>query len=627
MPSSLIFTWQAIAGVLKRRGHTDIGGPPPGPSLDPEQLAGSAPIGTTQYPVPTSNVFFVDPAAGSNANSGSLSGPFQTVEFAISRVTTNSTIVCRGGTYHEGRVWSSANNQYAGIPIGTAGVTIQAYPNEAVWFDGSSVVSGWVVDGALWRHDGWTLALDRSPTFTFGVADDPRPGWSFVNPAYPTAAWPEQLFIDGVPKTQMNSKAGVGAGKFFIDQSLDQVFVGDDPTGRTVRISDLQTTISGIAAGVQFKGLGFRRYAPSQPHIGCVKMVRDNCLVENCWFEDISATALSFQTGTNMKAKNVTVLRAGCIGIHSNNADNLEIYRCRTKFCNSRFFNYAPATGGLKITRQRGFVMHECVSSNNFCKGLWTDESVSNVSVYTNNFDDNEQRGVSFELTGVTIFANNRIKGSGYMGLDFITSDSLRAWNNTLVSSGQISPDRFGVTRNDARELDVVQDNRGPMNASSVGLDTRYSIASQAAIGMDWICTKVESKNNIISKMGVVGQFLAIVEDYNKNSGTARDKAAFGVDWDGNFYNRLSTSQPTWLAQLPNAGAANGSTYFNLLQIQAAGYDVHSQEVTGLDALNPDYTIKAAYLATAEANARPLPADIAALVGQPVGAQHVGCWR
>ena len=65
-------------------------------------------------------------------------------------------------------------------------VTIQAWPGETVWFDGSIVVSGWFADGAAWRYDGWTTEFDMSPTFTLvqptapsstGGSSTPPLGW------------------------------------------------------------------------------------------------------------------------------------------------------------------------------------------------------------------------------------------------------------------------------------------------------------------------------------------------------------------------------------------------------------------------------------------------------------------
>ena len=51
---------------------------------------------------------------------------------------------------------------------------------------------------AAWRADGWTAQFDHSPTYTKGAPDNTAANWSFVNASYPMAAYPDQLWIDGV---------------------------------------------------------------------------------------------------------------------------------------------------------------------------------------------------------------------------------------------------------------------------------------------------------------------------------------------------------------------------------------------------------------------------------------------
>ena len=117
--------------------------------------AGSAPLGSTNYPIPA-GAKYVNPAAPA-AGTGAIASPFKTLAAAVAATPAGGTVVMRGGTYHE-RV-----SVYAGI-------TIQAYPGEVVWMDGTVPVTGWVQDGTAWRHDGWNVALDASPTFTKGAA-------------------------------------------------------------------------------------------------------------------------------------------------------------------------------------------------------------------------------------------------------------------------------------------------------------------------------------------------------------------------------------------------------------------------------------------------------------------------
>lgn len=571
---------------------------------------------------------FVDPVTGVNSGAGDITAPFRTVEYAFSRVSAGGTIVLRAGEYHEGKVGTAS--VYAGIALQTSNVTVQSYPDEIVWFDGSSIKTGWVVHSTgVWRLDGWTVAFDRSPTYSFGAADDPRPGWSFINPSYPTAAWPERVFIDGVALLQTTSLANVTAGKFYIDQAADKVYIGSNPIGHEVRITDLQTTITALATGITFRGFGVRRFAPSQPHLGAVKTLRSNCTMENLWFEDISCVAVAMQGGSNIGsgclAKNITILRSGSVGLSTTATDGLIVSRANIQYSNIDHFNYAPATGAIKTTRTRGVTVKECNLSNNYCKGLWMDESVSNILVHTTDFLNNEQRGVTFELSGITKFYNNFILNAGYNGVDFINCDEVHAWNNTIVNSGA-QADRFGASRADARSINVVQDNRAPMTSSSVGVDTRYAVPHPD--GMDWITTSVERKNNLLARM-TVGQALTAIEDYNKNTGAGRTwgSGGFNANDDGNFYNR-PTGTPSWLALLANAGSANPSVYFNLTSlVGATGLDANSTLVDGADALNPDYTLNATYKNVADSKAVALPSSISAIIGQATGVKHVGCWR
>lgn len=45
----------------------------------------------------------------------------------------------------------------------TKPVTIQPYPNEEVWLDGSDPLTGLVQDGKAWRKDGWTAGNAITP--------------------------------------------------------------------------------------------------------------------------------------------------------------------------------------------------------------------------------------------------------------------------------------------------------------------------------------------------------------------------------------------------------------------------------------------------------------------------------
>jgi hypothetical protein len=152
--------------------------------------AGAAALGTTEYPVP-GNARYVSPS-GSDTGDGTLTAPWQTVTKAVDSAPDGATVVLREGTYSESVT----------IPEGKR-LTLQSYPRETVWFDGSRDVSGWTADGAAWRVNGWRAQFDHSPTYTKGAPDSRSPGWGFVDAAYPMAAHPDMVFIDGVPQRQV----------------------------------------------------------------------------------------------------------------------------------------------------------------------------------------------------------------------------------------------------------------------------------------------------------------------------------------------------------------------------------------------------------------------------------------
>ena len=114
---------------------------------------GSLPVGSARYPVPSGAVFVSK--SGSDWASGTLAAPLRTIQRAINIAPSGRTIVVRAGIYHE-----SIN-----IPSNRT-FTIQAYPGEAVWLDGSSTVTGWVRSGSVWVKSGWTAAFNSTPGFT-----------------------------------------------------------------------------------------------------------------------------------------------------------------------------------------------------------------------------------------------------------------------------------------------------------------------------------------------------------------------------------------------------------------------------------------------------------------------------
>ena len=178
-----------VAAPVPSPAPPTVTSPAPVPTTPPSAASpvsvaeqGAAAVGTSAYPIPA-NALFVSSSSGDDAASGTLTAPLRTVAAAISRARPGTTIVLRGGTYHESVF----------IPDSKAGLTIQPYPHEAAWFDGSVPITSWRNNGnGTWTSTGWTAQFDHWASFSEGSN-----AGNFVDPAYPMAPYPDQMFANG----------------------------------------------------------------------------------------------------------------------------------------------------------------------------------------------------------------------------------------------------------------------------------------------------------------------------------------------------------------------------------------------------------------------------------------------
>ena len=85
-------------------------------TVSTHEIRGSVPVGTATYAVPA-NAIFVDPSTGRNTNLGTVGSPFQTVTGAVLKAPSGSTLVLRGGTYHESvTVQSNKTDDHPELP-------------------------------------------------------------------------------------------------------------------------------------------------------------------------------------------------------------------------------------------------------------------------------------------------------------------------------------------------------------------------------------------------------------------------------------------------------------------------------------------------------------------------------
>ena len=565
--------------------------PTPGtaPAIDGVRgTPGSAPVGTTAYPIPE-GALFVAPG-GADTATGSEAAPFATLSAAITAAPSGATIVLRAGEYHGAFV----------IP-GHKPLTIQSYPGEAVWLDGSRVVDTWEPEGDLWVASGWDVVFDSSPTYSRGAPDGTIAGWRFVNPLYPMAAHPDQVWIDDVAQLQVGTLEEVVAGTFLVDTVAGRLVLGTDPTGAVVRASDTAKALVIAGEGSTVRGLGIRRYAPSVPDIGAVAVSAAGVTVENVEMTDMATTALAiFASDTTLT--DLTIRRSGMLGAQASWADGLVATGLLLTDNNTEHFNRAPVSGGFKIHKSRDVTVADSAFLSNRGNGLWFDESVYDMTITGNDILDSVGNGLVIELSATALVADNVIARSERDGLLISDSGHVDVWNNTIVAND--------------RSINIVQGERRASDLSLPGHDSRQVLPDPT---VTWITEDIEVANNVMADGR--GKCILCVEDYSHQ----RSAAQMDVRSNGNVFQRTSTTAPTW-AVVWSRGVGNPQVFTSIAAFTSAtGQDVASLALDGTPAVE-GLALAPAVESIVGSVAQPLDAAVAAAIGQDADGRHVGAF-
>lgn len=424
-------------------------------------VAGSVDPGRARYAAPAT-ALYVNPTKGQDSASGSRTAPLRTVAAALAKAYSGQTIVLRAGVYHQS---VTVNRR----------VIIQAYPGEAVWFDGSVAVGGWKAAAGRWVSSGWTAQFDHSVSYARGT-DDLR----FLQSDYPMAARPDQVFVAGKQLNQKASASQVSTGSFAVDTGAHTLTVGTSPASTEVRASDLSFAFKVNVPGVVLRGFGVRRYAPSIPTLGTIRF-NEAGTIENVMIRDSATTGLSV-SGLHNRINRVTVVDSGMIGIHANYADDLEVTRSLVKRNNREHFHPWIAAGGIKVTRSRGLSFRANDISENYATGLWVDESSVRITVARNSLLHNWEAGIELELSDTAVIAGNVVTG-GKSGIYLFNTGNVKIFNNAV---GGQSDQGILLSQNARRQS----------NPNDAGHDRRRPIPDAT---VPWLLRNITVADNVLS--------------------------------------------------------------------------------------------------------------------------------
>lgn len=539
--------------------------PPTEPQEPPSDPTRGTTLGSQSYAIPSGSRF-VDAARGSDSASGTESSPYRTVAKAISSTANGGTVVLRGGTYHESVLVDKT-------------ITIQNYPKEVVWFDGSRPVTNWVKSGTTWVSSGWT------PSFSSSMGGDAAFKSRFLASGYPMAANPDQLFLNDRPFRQVGSSGSVVAGTFSVDGGADKLYVGSDPSGQDVRASDLAQAIRIIAPNTVLRGFGVRRFATPYEARGTIQMDATGGKFSHMIIQDNATIGLA-QSKYDKVVDHVVVQRNGMMGLGLDRGDRFTMTNSIVRDNNSEHFKPQPVAGGIKITNTNTLRLeNNDVSDNNEGLGIWLDVFSSNFTIVGNTVMHNGEVQMEIEMSANGIIANNAVRG-GTTGIRVYDSEKVKVFNNEI---GEYSLFAFNIS----------QDARWKTDAKS-GFSLRVNT--------------INFSNNVIG-CGKTFQF------YARDGETNISADQMSLTITGNLFSkRVATSNPTMVAW----GAGDNSTVARYETPSALAAAKNSGWVNSQTATCGTVESMTSAIAAAAGSATGLPSDVASAMRTQTGRKIVG---
>jgi parallel beta-helix repeat protein len=331
-------------------------------------------------------------------------GPGDNVQAKLN-ANLGATFCFQSGVYETGGLLVRAGQRLIGQP--------------GAMFDGTKQVSNWTRTGDLWVSTGQTFNPKVvSPSSTKRECE-----------ARPANCHYADLWVDGRRQQRVLSVDQVGPGSWHWDYAADKVYLGTDPQGKTVRLTNQRIAFQG--SGYAVRGFTIRRYGENAIVAGQNVTLQGNDVVEN------HGLAMKVGTGSRVLANHIR--DNGQYGIVGSGkgivVEGNEIaFNNNLHFANSNggYWN----AGATKFVYTDGLVFRGNHSHDNYSDGYWTDINNINTLVENNRFEGNERYGVNHEISYAITIRDNTITGNRSAGIWVNSSPNAQVYGNTLSGNG-----------------------------------------------------------------------------------------------------------------------------------------------------------------------------------------------
>lgn len=341
------------------------------------------------------------------------------------------------------------------------GDTFMAEPGTTVILSGSRDISNsFSKEGSLWvssqSHYNWGFLNGES-----SISDSEEWG-RCANESSSACRFPELLFFNGSPLKRVENKSEVGSGKWYFDYGANKVYVGSDPSGKTVELAIKPYAIFGDGGedNVTIAGLIVEQYATPirqgtlQSRSGRVTSTGKNWRFignEVRWShgKGIQADAGGKVIGNYVHHNSQLGIASSYARSPSVELSNNEIaYNCAgASDIGARCHNWEG--GGVKLDQNDNSLIQNNYVHHNNGMGILVDHNSNGGTMVGNVSVSNVLVGLQFELSAghMTIKENTSI-GNGEDGVRVLVA------NNADVINNHISGNNKGII--------ISQDSRCP---------------------------------------------------------------------------------------------------------------------------------------------------------------------
>ncbi len=388
-------------------------------------------------------VYWVDHAIGNDANAGTETQPFKTIQRAMQASTLDpgDAVIIREGTYY---------GQVSPGKGGTPGnrITITGYPGEEVIVSGAINLTGaWSQDGNAWKlpwpHDALWHRYE-GPNDLFGEARRR-----------------DVLIADGQMLQAVYNRGDVVEGTFYLEGSPDNptTMYAILPGFKDPNVASMQTSLlnhlfnpsnnepscrfGDVKGYFHLIGITFRHTA-NDGQMGAVCAGSEGSILENITAEWTNGSGFLI-SGNNHIVRGVRAYSNGMSGIRGNICDNCLVEHSESKYNNWKGYKPFWESGGGKWLYTTNSTFRKLDFSDNEGPGLWLDMDNFDNVIEQSVFDNNVGAGLFLEwttdrtLVSNNVFTRNRFAWPVFYGhgvMIHAANDNILLHNTFMANEG-----------------------------------------------------------------------------------------------------------------------------------------------------------------------------------------------